>query len=182
MSWKQKKLKIKRSVEKLLQLAEAAEPPVPVERIARLCGAQIRYVPSSADLSGLIFQENGNVIIGVNALHAKTRQRFTIAHELGHLELHNHGELHVDRNFRVMPRNAKSSQATDPEEIEANTFAAELLMPEHMLEHDLQQHSVDWEDDEFLRSLAERYKVSVQALIFRLINLGYISNHEDLKV
>jgi len=179
MNRRQRKAQIRKAAERLLRLLDADAPPVNVERIARLRGAQIRYVPSDGDLSGLIFQENGQIIIGVNALHPKTRQRFTIAHELGHLVLHNWSELHVDRNFRVMPRDARSSTATEPEEIEANAFAAELLMPVHMIEIDLSGHAVDHEDDTFIVNLAERYSVSIQALLFRLSNLGYIPHVDD---
>lgn len=175
MAKKGKEQYIRKSVEKLLQLVDANEPPIPVERIARLRGTQLRYVPFEGEMSGLLFQENGHIIIGVNAIHSKTRQRFTIAHELGHLELHNHSELHIDRNFRPLLRDERSSQAIDPIEIEANAFAAELLMPVTMLERDLKGHLVDYEDDELLRILANRYKVSLQAIIFRLTNLGFIN-------
>lgn len=162
------------SANKLLQLASANEPPIPVERIARLRGVQVRYVPFEGELSGLLYQENGRIIVGVNALHAKARQRFTIAHELGHLELHSQSELHIDRNFHILLRDEQSSQAIDPNEIEANAFAAELLMPKAMLERDLSGQVVDYEDDEMLRNLANRYKVSLQAMIFRLTNLRLI--------
>ena len=48
-------------------------------------------------------------------------------------------------------------------------------MPTEMLKHDLMgQGVVDYEDDELIRSLADRYRVSLQAMIFRLTNLGYI--------
>lgn len=166
---------IQKSVERLLKLVDNNEPPVPVERIARLRGIHLRYVPFEGEMSGLLFQEGGNIIIGVNELHPKTRQRFTIAHELGHLELHNRSEFHIDRNFRILLRDERSSQAIDPTEIEANAFAAELLMPKIMLERDLRGHMVDYEDDELIRNLANRYKVSLQAMIFRLTNLGFIS-------
>ena len=48
-------------------------------------------------------------------------------------------------------------------------------MPTEMLKHDLMgQGVVDYEDDALIRSLADRYRVSLQAIIFRLTNLGYI--------
>jgi Zn-dependent peptidase ImmA (M78 family) len=166
--------KIKQSIENLLKLVNAHEPPIPVERIARLRGVQLKYVPFEGDMSGLLFQERGHAIIGVNELHPKTRQRFTIAHELGHLELHSHDELHIDRNYRIHLRNERSSQAIDPAEIDANAFAAELLMPTAMIIRDLKDQTVDFENDELLHSLANRYKVSLQAMILRLTNLRLI--------
>jgi Zn-dependent peptidase ImmA (M78 family) len=166
---------IQKSTSRLLQLADVNEPAIPVERMARLLGAQLRYVPFEGDLSGLLSQEQGRIIIGVNELHPKTRQRFTIAHELGHLELHHPSELHIDHHYRILLRSERSSQAIDPEEIEANAFAAELLMPQTMLEKDIGEQAIDYEDDEMIRELAHRYKVSLQAMIFRLTNLGFIS-------
>lgn len=166
---------IRSSTSRLLQLAGVNEPPVPVERIARLLGAQLRYVPFEGELSGLLFQEQGRIIIGVNELHPKTRQRFTIAHELGHLELHHYSELHIDHHYRILLRSERSSQAIDPEEIEANAFAAELLIPQALLEKDVKERAIDYEDDEMIRTLALRYKVSLQAMIFRLTNLRFIA-------
>lgn len=173
--------------QELLKLAGVVEPPVPVERIARLRGAEVRYVPYQGKMSGLLYQSGKNIIIGVNALDAKTRQRFTIAHEIGHLELHalpleNNGVLnnglHIDRGFPFSEASAfyaergeLSSQGTDAQETQANAFAARLLMPATMLQHDLHGCLVDWEDDEFIRSLASRYKVSLQAMIIRLTTL-----------
>ena len=174
MAGKKTTSQIQQSVEDLLKKAGVDEIPIPVEKIARFCGAQLKYVPFEGDLSGLLFQEEDQIIIGVNALHPKTRQRFTIAHELGHLTLHSHDALHVDRHFRVLRRDGRSSQAIDPTEIEANAFAAELLMPTAKLKQELKGYVVDYEDDEFLRTLADRYKVSLQAMIFRLTNLGLL--------
>ena len=82
--------------------------------------------------------------------------------------------IHVDRSFPARRRNERSAQAIDPDEIEANAFAAELLMPATMLEDDLLELSLDYEDDELFKRLADNYLVSLQAIIFRLTNLGFI--------
>ena len=170
---------IRKSVEKLLRIANVTNPPVPVERIARLRGAEIRYVSFDGDISGMLAREGNGFLIGVNSLHPKTRQRFTIAHEIGHLELNHLGqygeqEILIDRHFKVMLRDEKSSQASDPMEIEANSYAAELLMPTSMLivERELRSSGLDYEDDELIHNLAVRYKVSRQAMTFRLANLA----------
>lgn len=121
----------------------------------------------------MLFREGSRAIIGVNSLHPKSRQRFTIAHELGHLELHETGEIHIDHRFLARRRDGVSSLAIDQDEIEANNFAAELLMPKFMLENDLAKLQVDYEDEELPRWLADRYKVSLQAMAIRLSNLGF---------
>ena len=152
------------------------KPPVPVESLAERQGAQISYSPFEGDLSGMVFRDDAKVIIGVNSLHHPNRQRFTIAHELGHMLLHTGQEIHVDRTYRVNLRDDLSSQAVSPEEIEANTFAATLLMPEEMLIEDLRGQEIDFENEDQLRTLAAKYEVSLQAFNLRLINLGLISS------
>jgi Zn-dependent peptidase ImmA (M78 family) len=146
-----------------------------VERLALHLGTEVRYEPFEGELSGMLFREKERVVVGVNALHAKTRQRFTVAHELGHFLLHR-GDLFVDKNYRVLHRDARSSEAIDQQEIQANRFAAELLMPARFLAADIKSGKVvlDIEDDDEIEKLAARYKVSTQAMTFRLAHLGYI--------
>ena len=115
-------------------------------------------------------------MIGVNTQHATVGQNFTVAHELAHLLLHDHEQLHVDRAFpTVRLRNDVSSQGVDDAEKEANLFAAEILMPERFLQHDLAgRSSLDLYDEDFIPQLARRCGVSVQALMYRLQYLGYV--------
>lgn len=166
------KANIERHAEQLLRLAEISEPPIPVERIAKLRGAIVRYVPFDGELSGMLYKNNQQVIIGVNANHHKTRQRFTIAHELGHLELQHQEKIHIDRSIPIiLLRDERSSQAIDQAEIDANAFAAALLMPVYMIRKSLAGGSLDLEDDAKLRKLADQYKVSLQAIVYRLTNV-----------
>ena len=72
----------------LLAEFKVQSAPVPIERIVRGVGAVIEFGPLDGELSGMAFIKDGRPIIGVNALHAPNRQRFTIAHELGHILLH----------------------------------------------------------------------------------------------
>src|SRR5437868_2237389 len=89
----------------LLERFRIASPPVPVERIARGLGAELRFVPYEGNISGMLFHDEGTVIIGVNALHPRTRQRFTIAHELGHLLLKTgRNQVHLDKYFPIRMR------------------------------------------------------------------------------
>lgn len=167
--------RIEARVLKLLQEQKVQRPPVPVEAIARSIGAEIRYSPFEGDISGMVYRDKDRTVIGVNSLHHPHRQRFTIAHEIGHLLLHKGTEVHVDKTFRVNLRDDLSSQAVDKDEIEANRFAAELLIPKHMLLEDLKGREFDFESEENIRGLAAKYRVSTQAVTFRLINLGIIS-------
>jgi Zn-dependent peptidase ImmA (M78 family) len=167
--------KIESLVRELLARHKISEAPVPVEKIARAEGATIFYQALEGDMSGFIYRDKERVVIGVNTHHARVRQNFTTAHELGHLLLHEQEQLHVDHSFRVRLRNDVSSQGTDEAEREANFFAASLLMPKDFLESDLVgEDYFDLLDDAFLRSLALRYGVSAQALVNRLKNLDFI--------
>ena len=162
---------IRRIVTKLLEQNKIETLPVPVGDLARKMGVEIRYSPFDGDISGMVFRHEERVVIGVNSLHHPNRQRFTIAHEIGHFLLHKGKEVHVDRTFRVNLRNDVSSQATDPTEIEANRFAAELLMPYDMIIDDLVKHGIDVENEEDFKELSKKYGVSVQAITFRITNI-----------
>jgi Zn-dependent peptidase ImmA (M78 family) len=167
--------KIQSLCQELLSTHGITAPPVPVKQLAHACGARLALDRLEGDLSGFVYRDGDQTVIGVNTRHAPTRQRFTIAHELGHLLLHQPGEIHLDRNFSVRLRDDTSSQGTKPEEIEANLFAAEILMPSAFLERDLRNVPIDLVDEEVVSMLAKKYGVSTQALVIRLTSLGYLS-------
>jgi Zn-dependent peptidase ImmA (M78 family) len=167
--------RIETLVESLLATYNITNAPVPVGRIAKAKGARIFYQSLDDDVSGFLFRDKAQSVIGVNTHHAPGRQNFTTAHELGHLLLHDLEKLHVDNGFRVRLRDDVSSQGTDEAEREANFFAASLLMPRGFLEEDMENvEDVDLLDDDFLSQLAQKYGVSAQALVNRLKNLDYI--------
>ena len=149
--------------------------PVPVEQIARLLEIRIESISLDDNLSGMAFVKNDTAFIVVNSKHHLNRRRFTIAHELGHHVLHRNylnNNVHVDKLVQaVLPRNNTSSEGIDPKEVQANNFAAELLMPESELSR---WGKVDINNDIKVQLLARRLKVSVAALTFRLINLGQV--------
>ena len=168
--------KIRRRVESLLRAHDVTAPPVPVEKIARALGVRVHRLPFEEDLSGMIYLDGKTPIIGVNAQHHPNRRRFTVAHELGHLLLHRKalaGKVHVDRRFPVLMRDATSASGLDSREIEANQFAAEMLMPLSLLLPEIQRKKAfDIDDDKPVTEIANRFRVSKQALQFRLLNLS----------
>ena len=160
----------------LLDDHEVTAPPVPVERIAKSLDAELRYSPLDDELSGMIYVNEGTPIIGVNALHHPNRQRFTIAHECGHLILHKPQitkEVHVDKALAspMLMRDSVSAAAVDEMEIEANLFAAALLMPKAILAKALGNEPFDIDDESAVSALARSFKVSPSAMRFRLGNL-----------
>jgi Zn-dependent peptidase ImmA (M78 family) len=167
------KRKAREAARALLSQYAVKAAPVPVERIAKSLGVRVEYAPLDGELSGLAHVRDGTPIVGINTLHAPSRQRFTLAHELGHVQLHRvelERAVHVDRGS--LRRDALAASGTDPTEIEANTFAAELLMPRAFLLALLDGRSVDLEDDEAVATLAKRFRVSEAAMRFRLDSLG----------
>lgn len=159
---------------KLITKFGIEKPYVDVKDIAIKLGAQvILQQDSDDDLSGMIFVSPKGVVIGVNSLHPETRQRFTIAHEIGHMIMHMHilqGDVHIDKKFGIqLNRDKRSSLGSDFLEIQANKFAAELLMPSTMIKKEIKNTYIDIEkDDEQVKALAEKYKVSQQAMSIRL--------------
>jgi Zn-dependent peptidase ImmA (M78 family) len=168
--------RIRRCAADLLFKSAIEQPAVPVERLAKAAGAAIEYRDFNNEISGLLIRKQKMVVIAVADEQPKQRQRFTIAHELGHLLLHDGIEVRVDKHFRINLRSSASSKAEDVEEIEANAFAAELLMPRDFLLRDARKLMFDMEDEEQVSSLARRYDVSRQAMTFRLMNLFGESN------
>lgn len=160
---------------KLLQSAGITAPPVDVDGLAKRVGARI--VPETLDpeVSGVLYRRPDGVVIAVNSDHAPTRRRFTVAHELGHLLLHQGRPLIVDHvvRARINLRDHRSSLATEREEIDANQFAASLLMPAEFLNDQLtKQLRHGLSEQQTIDALAKKFSVSPQAMEFRLTNLG----------
>jgi len=152
--------------------------PVPVDRIAKNLDAVLRFSPLDEELSGMIYVKDGRPIIGVNALHHPNRQRFSIAHEIGHLVMHRDlitEQVHVDKTFPIelqaLHRDAVSALGTEIVEIEANRFAAALLVPEPFLEKELASRRFDIDDEGPIDELARQLRVSKQMLEYRIRNL-----------
>ena len=161
---------------RLLSQNDISQPPVDVEKIAKAAGASISRKAVDDQLSGFLLRRPGNQppVIGVNNQQARVRQRFTVAHELAHLLLHATPSVHVDRTL-VNLRDEHSSDGTSEEEMEANLFAAELLMPQSFLQRHVAQFgpAFDVHDDSQVERLAKVYGVSTQAMTIRLSRLGW---------
>lgn len=150
-------------------------PPINVAELARRLGVLVQLKQAEEELSGFLLRDidGHKALIGVNSEHHPNRQRFTIAHELGHLLLHEGEPIHVDRGLKINLRNEAASQGILLEEKEANLFAAELLMPSHFIRKDLQEKTaLDLEQD--IQTLADSYQVSTQAMMYRLAYLKYL--------
>lgn len=136
--------------------------PVDPVAIARRSGVNVVYAPLDAETLGAFLKspDQGPTIL-INETDPENRKRFTCAHELGHFNKRKDevGEFHT-----IDLRNPLSSTGSDPEEIYANEFAASLLIPPDDLQIFLRFGLSDEE-------LAERFKVSREAMEYRIANL-----------
>ena len=146
--------------------------PVNVEGLAKALGISVRRPFLPEDVSGMIEKAGGDAgyMISVNAGDPLSRQRFTIAHELGHFMLHRHllGDgIDEDRAYRSLPNGKyRNTRIGAAEETEANKFAANLLMPYELIERLKQTENLTSPPE-----LAKRLVVSEQAMSIRLRNL-----------
>jgi Zn-dependent peptidase ImmA (M78 family)/transcriptional regulator with XRE-family HTH domain len=118
--------------------------------------------PLERGLDGLAIWRRHYSLIMVSSSIAAHRQRYTMAHELGHLMAGDQGDI-VDENINY---------SRTPAETRANAFAAAFLMPAGALRAAAGEHSTPTE--ELIADLLARYRVSLDALAFRLHNLGII--------
>jgi Zn-dependent peptidase ImmA (M78 family) len=165
---------------KLLHDSGTYVVPVNLEAVAKYLHIQVLYEDFDDHTSGLLVVKNGKRVIGVNRKHHRNRQRFTIAHEIGHFVLHHtsfddpRNEIHIDKKWAYF-RSAASIPGTDNEqEFQANQFAAELLMPEGLVKEVLKTSAVNLSDDFDISKLASTLQVSEQALTIRLVGLKII--------
>lgn len=122
---------------------------------------EIRYVSLPKATSGILNQENGKWIMSINRDDNPKRQRFTLAHELGHYILHkNKNDSFEDSVF---------FRGEDKTSIEyaANIFAADLLMPKEKVRFLILNGT------KVVKDLAEAFDVSIPAMKFKLTELGY---------
>ncbi len=139
------------------------EPINDICGLVERAGVKIKLIKS--DLEGFFglsaFDQNGYPAIVVNIREdiSVERQIFTVAHELGHIVMH---QGSFDGGF---------AKEKAKEENEANQFASYFLMPQEAFEK-------SWEENKglhWLKSILHIkrvYKISYQAVIYRLMDLG----------
>lgn len=146
--------------------------PVDPEEIAHGLGALVIRQPADSRVSGMLLRRDEQPIIGLNAERPEVAQRFTLAHLVGHLQLHARRELILDtierHRYPKVP-----SMPTDREEAEANRFAAALLAPEPLLRKEAAEAEFKTAA-ELMDLLADRFGLSRTAMACRLMTLGIV--------
>ena len=144
----------------------AGGPVTPVDpaRIAGRLGVEVVQARLPREVSAAIKKElGGDPVILLNREDHPNRQRFSCAHELGHFVLRRDAP---DQYDYIDYRDPMASTGTQDEEIFANGFAANLLMPEGSV------RAAHREVGGSVAALAFRFRVSQDAMVNRLKNLG----------
>lgn len=140
--------------------------PVPVMRIIEELGLGPDFESLPDNISGAIkMRPDGNYRIVINSGHHENRQRFTAAHELGHYIYHRDllGQGVGDtRAYRAEGAGIPNLAIQPMHERQANSFAANLLMPMASIFQVMQQGVQD------TKTLADRFGVSEEAMRIRL--------------
>lgn len=134
------------------------ELPIAVEELAKWLEVDVRVVRTPMPQAGTAETRSGEARVRVRAADHIHHRRFSLAHELGHVLLHPPGEY--DRS------SADSEFFRSPEEVEANSFGAALLMPRDRLYTDVLRIGLN------IARLARMYLVSETAMTFRLKVIG----------
>jgi Zn-dependent peptidase ImmA (M78 family) len=165
----------------LLDEAGVTKPPINVERLAKFLDYPIVYQRFAGDISGtVLLEDDDSVTIGINSYHPRVRQRFSVAHEIGHAKLHmgkGKDRLFVDPPARQLFRDAEASLGEDPREVQANQYAAALLMPRPLVVaqgQDLVERNPRIGIEQLVATLGDRFEVSSQAMRYRLVTLGIL--------
>jgi Zn-dependent peptidase ImmA (M78 family) len=149
-------------VASLLAQGRVTKPPVEVDELARLCGVHVLPAQLRDDISGILLDLESGPVIGYNAGHPPVRQRFSIAHELAHFVLAHHDHFHIDLSDAGSHGDPPGYDWRD--ERDANETAAQLLMPASPV---IQAY----DEESHLGRLASKFKVSREAMGWRLVNL-----------
>ncbi|HOJ92360.1 MAG TPA: ImmA/IrrE family metallo-endopeptidase [Dictyoglomaceae bacterium] len=110
-------------IKEILSYFSITKPPVKPDLIAYGLGIDITVEKLPEKVSGLLYLSPKIQVIIVNREHPRVRQRFTVAHELGHFFLHQKNPVYTEY----------LDKEEDTFEYEANTFAGNLLLPDFML-------------------------------------------------
>lgn len=130
-------------------------------------GADVAIGDLGPEFDGLSVSNDDVKLIMVSQRSVPWRQRFTIAHELGHLLVADDQGLHVDED--VFDRDLQRQ----PTETRANAFASALLMPEQALRDAVGRTGLSTE--QFAKLTCE-LRVSPSALAIRLSRLRLIDS------
>lgn len=162
-------------VNALLKSLPELKLPIDVEAIAKSLGLKVIPYDLGEGVSGLLAIQEGVGTIGYNPKEVPVRIRYTIAHELGHFDLHRgKSDLFVDKQLIYRSLQSGDTPEKLQMEQEANMFASALLMPSNLLRKHVERANLDLASDDAIKQLAEKFDVSTTAMAIRISGLGLI--------
>jgi Zn-dependent peptidase ImmA (M78 family) len=163
-----------------MTVVSAALKNAPIDVVSLIKELGINYVETKMEYGadGRIDVDDDCYTITVNSDQSRQRRKFTAAHELAHYLLHRdllQAEGHLDRLFDNRGKENPNAPFSPRHEVEANKFAAQILMPRAAI-----RDRMVWEDYD-LQKLAEAFGVSAKAMEIRLNVLGINLEAEKAK-
>lgn len=152
--------------------------PVNIEQAIRDCGIKLnKNAKLPEGIAGHVrTMPDGSYEIASSSSDHYYRQRFTLAHELGHYVLHKSmigSGVDDDRKYRSTELGDLYNTKIDEfHERQANAFAASILMPESLLTEYIKTRSEEISSMPDLADMAKAFQVSTAALRWRLKNVG----------
>lgn len=147
---------------RILQIREPAE--IHILEIAMERGAFVKERHLDGSEARLI-RKGGLGIITLNSgIPEEGRKRFAIAHELGHFELHTASQLILCAEEDMYVWNENKTQ-----EIEANEFAANILMPKEIFIKYLKPEQPNMD---VVKDLAAKFRTTLTATASRYVQLS----------
>lgn len=145
--------------------------PVPIFAMLARCGIEVRFTSLDRLAGALIMLEGHTPGVLINADQPYDRQRFSAAHELGHLLL---GHSTKGDGFVSL-----LGRRFNPVEVQADQFAVELLVPAALLDARLEELQGEDPLPHRVYRLAAVFMVSFQAMSMRLAKLGVLSPEQE---
>ncbi|HVA19354.1 MAG TPA: ImmA/IrrE family metallo-endopeptidase [Solirubrobacteraceae bacterium] len=149
------------------------DAPIPIlETVEDLAGIPVCIQEFSGEIAGLFYRRNQRPYLFVNGAHSVQRQRFTLAHELGHCEMGHKPRL----------ESLTRMQSTDRQEVEANYFAGAFLAPRQAVHNWADRNSELPVDLELVVRMSAFFGISAEASRIRLERSGVIARSASNKL
>lgn len=153
----------------------SASEPVSLKSLLLKLNVLSVFRPLSESFSGMCLKDNSeHRFMLINSNHPRGRQHFTIAHELYHLFI----------ETRPTPHKCNPGYSKNSVEQSADMFASSLLMPEAGVCQLIPEHELKKKDISIatILKLEHYFSVSRSALLYRLLNIGIITENTRSKL
>ena len=154
-----------------LGLNPAGALPCVLTLVEEALGLPVVVAALPAGIAGCCWRDGERVVLWVNGTQAAVRQRFTLAHEAGHVRCGHDHDVPVETYETI------GGKSTDSREVQANAFAAELLAPAAGVRAGL---GAEPSLNDVVR-IAAAFGISTIAALYRLNTLGLTRRYATLK-